>query len=466
MNARVAKRTRVANLAGSAAIAMVGLCLTGGAMAQPDLQVTAVEVACAVTVPIAPPPTRARMVQRRCDTDHQAELSVTIENKGTSDAVFTAGEIWNLWSYGATTSPIATFVNSPANVVYMPAIDVGESLTFTGQSGAPGQLVSIPKTRTQTLRPGARYVEVVVLVPSRQLTVGSHRFQVRVDPQAKVAESNENNNISAFATLTVEAPPPDEEWVSCPSVGVATRVEMELKQGKVTCRYYHQTRFELMTTSVVESRYLKPFRGCLRSNQYYGSNDETLEEWRNEPRMYCSFTRNMGELARESTEWQPASSNSKRVRFGIRKTPEGTENFELCRVRYAGSLRVGRGWRNRCYIPYQNAEQRVDSGIEFLVLSRPYGVPSGVVSNDYEETRDVQPIADPPAPVGVAINFCTIFLRPDDFAQTLGLAPTLTLWVPGTLLPGGVCISSAQGKVVTSTVSGQHLHGGHILVLR
>jgi len=466
MNTRARQQAGMAGRAGRTGVAVASLWLAGAALAQPDLQITAVEVACSVTIPIAPAPTRAHIAQRRCDTDHQAELSVTIENKGTSDAVFTAAEIWNLWSYGATTSPLAAFVSNPANVVYMPAIDVGESLNFSGQPGAPGQLTSIPKSRTQTLRPGARYVESVVLVPQRQLTAGSYRFQLRVDPQGKVAESNENSNISAFATLTVEAPPPDEEWVSCPGIDVPNRVEMELNQGKVTCRYYHQTRFELLTTRVVESRYLKPFRACLRSNAYYGTSDESLEVMRNESRMYCSFTKNMGELARESTEWQPASSNSKRVRFGIRKTPEGTESFELCRVRYAGSLRVGRGWRNRCYIPYQNAEQRVDAGIEFLVLSRPYGVPSGVVSNDYEETRDVQPIANPPAPIGVAINFCTIFLRPDDFAQTLGLAPTLTLWVPGTLLPGGVCISSAQGKVVTSTVSGHHLHGGHILVLR
>lgn len=466
MNEQTGKRTRVAGLACRAGIAITGLILAGGAVAQPDLQITAVEVACSVTIPIAPAPTRAHIVQRRCDTDHQAELSVTIENKGTSDAVFTAAEIWNLWSYGATTSPIAAFANNPANVAYMPAIDVGESLNFSGQSGAPGQLISIPKSRTQTLRPGARYVESVVLVPARQLTVGSWRFQLRVDPQGKVAEASESNNISALVTLTVETPPPDEEWVSCPGIDVPNRVEMELNQGKVTCTYYHQTRFEWLTTRVVESQYLKPFRACLRSNAYYGTSDESLELMRNEPRMYCSFTKNMGELARESTEWQPASSTSKRVRFGIRKTPEGTENFELCRARYAGSLRVGRAWRNRCYVPYQNGEQRIDSGIEFLVLSRPYGVPSGVTSYDYAETREVQPMANPPAPEPVAISFCTIFLRPDDFAQTLGLAPNLTLWVPGTLLPGGVCISSAQGKTVTSTVATHHLHGGHILVLR
>ena len=73
------------------ATAMLLVAGSGIVQAQPDLQVTAVAIACSQTVPTAPAGTLSRFVQTRCDTNHQAELSVTIENKGTAN--FTVGGI-------------------------------------------------------------------------------------------------------------------------------------------------------------------------------------------------------------------------------------------------------------------------------------------------------------------------------------------------------------------------------------
>lgn len=443
------------------ATAVLLVVATGIAQAQPDLQVTAVEVACSLTLPTAPAGTMTRFVQPRCDTNHQAELSVVIENKGTSDAVLTAGEIWNLTGAPAS-APIAAFIANPSNQMYYPPINVTQS------GPLPGQMVVVPKSRTLTLRPGSRIAEVVVLVPARQLTVGSHRFSVRADPQNKVAESAENNNSSNYVTLEVKAPPPDDEWVGCPSVGVQTRVQIEFKQGKFTCTYWDWDEAQVLRTQTVESQYQKPWRSCLRGNALANNATAAGNEWKNETRMFCSFVKSPRELVNESVAWQAGAPAARRVNFGYRRTPAGTERFNICRVRYAGSLRVGRAWRDRCYIPYQNAEQRIDTGIEYLVMTRDYGLPTGVVSNDFDETRNVQPLVDsnPNIPPGLEIRFCSIFLRPDDFAQTLGLAPDLTLEVPGILLPGNVCVSSAQGKAVDSTVATHKLHGGHILILR
>jgi hypothetical protein len=303
------------------------------------------------------------------------------------------------------------------------------------------------KSRNMTLKPGLRWVEVVVVVPIKQLTVGTHSLMVKVDPENKVDEASESNSMRL--TLKVEAPPPDDEWVACPAVGVSALVEATFDGGKVHCVYRNTNRpSEVMSATVVESQYLKPWRYCLRDNSAHGKAG-AKNGGNYTSRMYCSFVKSSKELVEGATGWESASSTRQRVHFGFRKSGESDEDFEICRVRYDGSLRVGRGWRGRCYIPYKNAEQRIDSGIEYLVLTQAYGVPTRE-SNQITQTRDIQPSLDPRLPDGLRLRFCQIGpMFPNDVAAHLGLTKDLMLAVPGTLLIGDFCVSSAQGAAVT-----------------
>lgn len=422
----------------------------GVAHAKPDLAVTQVEIACVSLVPVAPNPMPARYIHRRCDTDHQVELSVTVENVGDADAVLD-GELWNLVGQSA---PVQSFAQSAQHAAYYPPI----SVTQPGPTQA--HPVSFPKSRKVTLKPGIRWVEVVVMVPFKQLSVGTLSFQVKADPQGKVDETTEGNN-SKSMTLAVAAPPPDEEWVNCPSVGVAAVVEPELVQGKVRCTYHHSERFsEIMATNTVESQYLKPFRACLRSNDQYASPNR-VRDGTFTSRMYCSFTKNAGQLVEGATGW---SASGKRVRFGSRVISGQWEDFEICRARYAGDKRVGRVLNNRCYVPYKGGEERIEEGFEYLVLTQPYGVPK-IERQDIDQTRSIQPVVDLAVPEPLRFRFCTVGpLRPDNVAQDLGLAKNVMLFVPGILIPGDVCTSSAQGKAVSAPRSSNLFDG--VMTLR
>lgn len=424
--------------------------VAGLAHAKPDLSVTQVEIACISLIPVAPGPMPTRYIHRRCDTDHQVELSVTIENVGDADAVLN-GELWNLVGQSA---PVTAFAQSAQNLTYYPPISVTQAGPLRAYP------ITLPKARNTTLKPGIRLTEVVVMVPVKQLTVGSHSFSVRIDPQNKVDEANEAND-SRSLTLVVATPPPNEEWVNCPSVGVSALVEPALDQGKVRCTYLNTNRpSETLVVNFVESQYLKPFRACLRSNAQYEPGAPRGGAFTS--RMYCSFTKNAAALVEGATAWRIANLGGRRVRLGYRSLDGVSEDFEICRARYDGSLRVGRGWRGRCYVPYKNAEQRIDQGIEYLVLTQAYGVPSEEFYK-VEETRNIQPVVDPSAPEAVQLRFCAIGpMFPNDVAQALGLAPNLMIKMPGVLVPGEVCLSSAQGKAVTVSRN----QGFGVLILR
>jgi hypothetical protein len=418
--------------------------------AKPDLAVTQVEIACVSYVPVAPNPLPSRYIHRRCDTDHQVELSVTIQNVGDADAVLN-GEIWNLVGGSAQ---VTAFAQDPKNLTYYPPINVTQ--------GGPIQAypTSLPKSRTATLKPGFRLTEVVVIVPKKQLTIGTLIFQVNVDPQMKVDETTESNNRKSMQ-LVVAAPPPDDEWVNCPSVGVAALVEPRLIQGSVRCTYRHHERpSEVMATNFVESKYLKPFRACLRSNEQYASPNHVRGGIYTSS-MYCSFTKSAGQLVEGATGW---SRSGKRVRFGNRFDSGKWEDFEICRAQYAGEKRVGRVLKDMCYIPYKGGEERIEQGFEFLVLTQAYGVPF-TERNEIAETRNIQPVVDLAVPEALRFRFCTVGpLRPNEVAQDLALAPKLWLTVPGILLPGDVCASSAQGKPV-SAVKGTNTFAGVMILL-
>lgn len=400
---------------------------------KPDLIVSEAQLGCTLLGANPQSPGQlTRVVQSPCDTRHQVELRLTILNRGNLDGVL-SGELWNSQSSLAQLRTVPGAQVQNTYVQALPRMVAGQSIPIS----PPPQ--SIPRSRTVTIQAGGSFTETVILVPAGGMPEGSHSLTIRIDPEGKLNERSEENNERIVRLDVAAAPPPplpDHEWVICsrPS-GVSVRVEPSLSSGKVFCRYWHRTRTELAGGTWMTSPSGRLYTACLRSNANYPADDQFTT------RIYCSFSKTQEQLIHEAIEWRAPASNLRPVEFGSRTLSGATEPFNVCRVNFAGSLRIGRGWRGRCYFPFSNGnEVRLDSGFEYMVLSKEYGIPTPSYASN-----SIPLVLDRSVPQSAQSNFCRMTIFPDSVGRALTGNP-LMLSLPGLLLPGNLCLSAAQGR--------------------
>ncbi len=115
--------------------------------------------------------------------------------------------------------------------------------------------------------------------------------------------------------------------------------------------------------------------------------------------------------------------------------------------------RIGRGWRGRCYFPFNGHELRFDQGFEYLVHAADYGSPTATSS------QASFPLAvDRTVHIHGRSHFCRISLPKAggfDFSFVIGEGKTLSL--PGQFFPGNLCLSAAQGSAVAEIQNGNNL---------
>ena len=234
---------------------------------------------------------------------------------------------------------------------------------------------------------------------------------------------------------------PSAEWVACPKLDVAAVAIPRLVNGKVECKYYHPTS----TSTYLGVRVVTPKHGspkaCLRDNSEWKKNRKQFAN-----RMYCSYTMNHADLVKSAYGWS-TNFNATRIEFGYRSVANGAnEALGICRAAYKGKKYVGRVWRTKCYFPYEKKEQSIGAGAEYLVLTKPYGVPTPYLFTDKALAGSV--VTEPNAPPGLEHRVCKFLIkRGSKLSVALGLAKDVTLDLPGIVAPPNLCVSTAKGKM-------------------
>jgi len=284
--------------------------------------------------------------------------------------------------------------------------------------------------------------------------------------------------------------PPTEEWVSCPLSKYRT-VPTFNASGSVTCTYYDITdASRVVKTEVVQPSVAgKKFTACLRDN---GSYRATRSPEAN--KMFCSYVASQKALVESAYTWKKSTDKKEQVDFGYRvvtvhgsvlpklvlfplaltpvswvaavaavaitapgviaqaaldksvvSTPEA---LGVCRTLHGGKQRHGRLWRGKCYFPYEGGEESVDSAIEHLVLTKPYGVPmERKVSSSITDEVVLQNPGSLPIQ---SVRVCAAVDKRDDVVD--GQSRTVYLKAPGSLPPGPMaCVYSAKGKTKNET---------------
>lgn len=251
----------------------------------------------------------------------------------------------------------------------------------------------------------------------------------------------------ATAEAATTASTAAEEWVTCPSVGVPTKVDPILKNGKLICHYFNAKRAsELLTTRTLSSS--TPWRSCLRSRS-------------NDARVFCSTIKTQAELTAGAYQWARwtagvtphtrAKIGGKAKRNGVNFGPR--QDLYPCRFKKNGGYRVGYIDGNKCYAPYKGG-QASTTIFESLLLTQEYG-----------ELRTYgrygAPVLGLPS-LNMVVNgqarsvdrpLCLAYIYPDafDFQGVKGDLPGVRV-LAGVPTPQGVqfvqggCLSSHNGK--------------------
>lgn len=245
---------------------------------------------------------------------------------------------------------------------------------------------------------------------------------------------------AAASTSTTAAP--TEQWLTCPSVGVPTKIDPILKSGKVTCYYMNANRpSEVLTTRTVSAS--APLKSCLRSRANSG-------------RVYCSTAKTQAQLtatAYKWASWTGANQEYTRAKIGWKKKRNGVsgfgpaQNLYPCRFKKDNSYRVGYVDGGKCWAPYKGG-QASSSSYENLLLTQEYGE---VTSN----RRYGAPVLGVPS-FQVMVNgslrtvdraLCLVYIFPDafDFQGVMGYLPGVRQVVAPSFSQGS-CVSSHFGK--------------------
>jgi hypothetical protein len=246
--------------------------------------------------------------------------------------------------------------------------------------------------------------------------------------------------ISSLLIFSTPAIADDGEWIRCPGVGVASRVEPLLDGGRVSCYYMHSTRSEILARRSVSSRSGKPFLSCLRDNSGYGKRGGSFTS-----SVFCSTSLSQEQLNRTAYKWAPwtgADKKLRRVRLG--HTNKSGGEFYLCRVNYKG-YRLGQMVGQFCEFYNGKSVVRLPpvgpGGVppfDHLLLTNSYGFPTAHIRNK-QSTISLDP--DSKVPAAMTPLLCTTYIAPDAF-DFEGIFGTL----PGTR-QAGLCMSHAGGKL-------------------
>jgi hypothetical protein len=241
----------------------------------------------------------------------------------------------------------------------------------------------------------------------------------------------------------------DGEWVTCPGIGVPSRIEPLLVSGKLQCTYWHWTESELLTTRVVGAKSGKPFTSCLKSNAGYKEMYASDEEQRLAPytgEAFCSTTLTQDALNKTAykwARWEGADRVLRRAKIGYMRQRQGDllkfgppVDLFPCRVKGNSSYVFGYAAPGGPCEYFTAGKVSKSNDSEFLLLVADYGWPTRSSKNGrstiWLNTADQ---GKPETP-----KVCTTYIFPDHFDPwgVMGHLPGIS--------NGSLCFSHAREK--------------------